>query len=116
MEPAPGGAPAAEPVVGVAPAAEPVVGVIRVREPARFRVRVPAPGWVQSCAPVRMPAQGRVPVAVRVLVEGRVPGSAADSEPGPVVVVVVRFRSVDCPEPTAFPRFAGITASRLGRA
>jgi hypothetical protein len=104
VEPARAGAPAA----GAAPAVEPVAGVIRVREPARFRVRVPAPGWVQSCAPVRMPAQGRVPVAVRVLVEGRVPGSAADS--------VAASQTVSCPGPTAFPQFGVITASHPERA
>jgi hypothetical protein len=86
-------------VAAGAPGAEPAPGVVRVRAPALGRAQacVPAPERWERAA-----AEGRVPVA------GREPGSAGDS-------VAARLQMVSCPGPTAFPRFAGITASHLGR-
>jgi hypothetical protein len=79
-----------------APGSEPVPGPARVREPALGRAQVWTP----------VPGPGRVPVAQGTpVVEG-----------APVAVpVAARVQTVSCPGPTAFPQFAGIAASHLGR-
>lgn len=81
-----------------APGAGPVRGPARVREPALGR----AQGWTP------VPGPGPVPVAQGEQVAGRV--LVAEGAPA-----AARLQTVSCPGPTAFPQFAGIAASHLGR-
>jgi hypothetical protein len=106
--PAVGAVRAAVPVAGPVPVGEPVAGAVRAAVPVAGPVGEggPALGVIQTSSPVLGPrtvlGPGRVPVA------GREPGLAADS-------VAARLRTVSCPGPTAFPQFAAITASHLGK-